>query len=196
MIPRRHIGWTALFLSALLGAAIGLPLLAEQKTAFERKVEILHRQSDALRHELAELREDDATIKTLRQQLGDEEIGRLLTPPDRLNLARLVETTARRHQMTVTLRLTPEKILTSPPTGTPPYGSVVESQLDVQAQAATDPEIYRFTNELLQAMPGRARLLELALDKPEGKTLSLSRINARLLIGWLSFRDHETNASP
>ena len=188
-VLRAHRWWLAVFVAALLLLASSDPLLRAAQNILTQKSQRLETEKQNLSQTLQHLRDDAATAERLSRALKAGWAQTYLAPVDRRQMAAQLEPLAAASRLgRFTYTLLPEQPF-KPEPALPDTEGLVQSALTVEADAPHDGDATHFIQRLLQALPGRAQLQQLALERPEANTTApLAEKNVRLnaTIDWLA----------
>lgn len=182
---RPHRTWLTLFALAVLLLLAGGPM-AEWGLHLARDRGKNLAQERARVEEYARRFQDDMRLAERPEgQMKGDDIDRLLAPVDRLRVASNLERQAAAARLShFTYNLASEK---------PANVSVIdsatmaESRLTMAADAPLDSDVDSFLHSLGHALPGRVRLLRVAVTRPAGDApLSLANVHMEAEAEWLS----------
>lgn len=191
MIPfARHRGWlTMLACSVLLaGAAVPYFSMTRDKLSAARDKQ-LEANAAALR-ETRTLQHDALEEAALRRSLGEKTFAALTAPPPRAQLvADLRSIGGAAGLRDFALTIDQATWLTPAGQSAAPAENLSATALHIKATANNDRNIYDFTAQALEQLPGYIKLDRLVINRAAGSPSQPPVIEATLDLRWLSVED-------
>ena len=190
---RAHKWWLAALVAALFVPVCSDPVLRAAHGILAQRLQRVETEKQNLSQVLQHLRDDAATAVRLSHELNAGEATTYLAPVDRRQTAAQFEPLAAASRLgRFTYTLLPEQPF-KPEPALPDTDGLAQSALNIEADAPHDGDAQHFIQQLLQALPGRAQLQQLDIERMDSNAATnvntpLAGKNVRLsaTIDWLA----------
>lgn len=183
-----HRRWLGFFFAALFLSLFGTSLLGLAQRKAEEKRLALHRENEKAQADLAQLRDDLATVEKMQSEIDQKTAQRYIAPVDRL---RAMETLERRAAEALLShffsKISPEeKVVVD--TVSAGKQNLARSQWNVTAEAPADTAAFVFLDSMRRTLPGRVTIKHLSIQRLHDLKAPLSNANVKLVANgeWLS----------
>lgn len=184
---RPHRKWLSLAALALAIFAAGSLLIGPAQKRAETAVTATKKELATTQRALSQLHADMETANRLQNEIAPAAVERALAPIDRLRAATIVERRAgEQYLSSLHYSFSPETRVAFDTVGAGRQ-SFAQSQLSLEADAATDATIYAFIAALQRSLPGRLDLKHLKITRPDAQD-SIGAVNLHMVLQavWLS----------
>jgi hypothetical protein len=190
-----HRNWILALSAAFVLMAGSNPLLRYMQDKMTLKQTERAEEQQRLAQNLQQLRDDAATAQKLSEAMDTSVVETMLAPVDRIQITARLETLARGARLSsFTYTLSPEQPFKPDGEEIEPDG-IMQSDLTLQADAPQDGNVFRFIENLQQALPGRARLQRLSVERinANDKTpLATANVRMNAALHWLANGSRKT----
>lgn len=188
---QHHRGWLTLLGCALLLVGGAVPyFIAARSTLSAARDTQLAANAAALR-ETRTLQHDALEEAALRRALGEKTFAALTAPPPRAQLVAALRQIGSATGLR-SFALTIDQATWMNPAGQPiaPAENLSATALHIKTTANNDRDIYDFTAQALEQLPGYIKLDRLTIRRAAGTANQLPVIEAALDLRWLSIEDN------
>lgn len=144
---------------------VGLPLLNFVEKLQQNKLYQLQDDIAKTKQSLMQAREDITQLLQLRGQMNDEEIEKILTPVDRVQVINAIENLSASYSIEHFLHTLSQQQKTFENSQIKNGVILAESKLILEGDALKEADFYGFMDKLHQIVPGRLMLQQFTVDR-------------------------------